>query len=35
MQNPYIERFNRTYRDEVLDLYLCRSPSEVRDMTTG
>jgi putative transposase len=32
-QNSYIERFNRTYRDELLDLYLFRTLSEVRQMT--
>ena len=32
-QNSYVERFNRTYRDEILDLYLCSSLSEVRDLT--
>lgn len=32
-QNSYVERFNRTYRDEILDLYLLSSLSEVRHMT--
>ena len=34
MQNSYIERFNRTYRDEVLDLYLFRGLTEVWDITS-
>ena len=33
-QNSYVERFNRTYRNEILDLYLFSTLSEVRDLTS-
>ena len=32
-QNAYIERFNRTYRDEVLNMYVFNTLSEVRAIT--
>ena len=32
-QNSYVERFNRTYRDEILNMYVFRTLSEVREIT--
>jgi putative transposase len=33
MQNGFIERFNRTFREEVLDMYVFRNIGEVRQIT--
>ncbi len=32
-QNSYVERFNRTYRDEVLNMYVFKTLNEVREIT--
>jgi len=32
-QNSFIERFNRSYREEVLDMYVFSRLSEVREIT--
>ena len=32
-QNSYIERFNRTFREDILDMYVFQRLSEVREMT--
>ncbi|XOV87019.1 MAG: IS3 family transposase [Pseudomonadota bacterium] len=32
-QNSYIERFNRTYRDEILNMYVFKTLNEVRQIT--
>ena len=33
MQNSYIERFNRTYREEILNMYVFKTLNEVRELT--
>ena len=35
MQNSYVERFNRTFRDEILNIYVFKTLSEVRAITEG
>ncbi|WP_443083706.1 IS3 family transposase [Vibrio sp. E14] len=32
-ENSYIERFNRTYRTEILDMYVFKTLNEVRELT--
>jgi putative transposase len=32
-QNSYVERFNRTYRDEILNMYVFNTLNEVREIT--
>lgn len=32
-QNSYVERFNRTYRDEILNMYVFWNLTEVRQLT--
>lgn len=33
VKNSFIERFNRTYRTELLDFYLLRTRNEAREIT--
>ena len=32
-QNSYVERFNRTYRNEILNMYVFKTLNEVRELT--
>jgi len=33
-QNSYIERFNRSYREDILDMYAFKNLRQVRDLTS-
>jgi putative transposase len=33
MQNGYVERFNRTYREDILDAYLFSNLKQVKDLS--
>ena len=33
MQNGFVERFNRTYRTEVLDMFVFKHLNEVEEIT--
>ena len=33
MQNAYIERFNRTFREDILDAYLFEDIKQVRELS--
>ncbi len=33
MQNAFIERFNRSYREAVLDMYISKTLAEVKEET--
>jgi putative transposase len=33
MQNGFIERFNRSYREAVLDMYIFQTLTEVKEQT--
>jgi putative transposase len=33
-QNAYIERFNRTFREDILNMYMFRNLTDVRDLST-
>ncbi len=35
MQNSFVERFNRSFREEILDAYLFSTLNEVRELSSG